>query len=702
MLERRVLLAHVGLDVNFADGGPAPVGGDVMIAQVSSGKILVVDSSKASRLNNDGSIDGSFRDQGADNAAASEERNTSAFLIGPRVIMVGQKGNVGVVPIFLRAIDTNGAVDSTFGTDGTFTFTPPSVVAGATLFGFVISSSVATSDGGIIIGVDQNLRDAQGEFQADAIYKVNAAGQLDSGFGDNGVVVLNDTAREGTYPDLANAPGGNFLVLEDAGRFVLDGNSVTLSRITHFHSDGTMDSTFGTNGVVQLDTLIPSGALFPDYAISSVQDDGKILVEVDDAEDLETLGNLGRLNADGTLDTSFGTGGVIHLGAGNTLRGHTAIDADGNIIGSMNSGELIRLSPSGQFDTSFDDDGIVLLRRPDEMGNINAAVPLSIAIDSDGRILSSVDGHVERFIERERVVLGSDDIVHIDGTDAADALSASLSGDSVNVSLNGETSTFAAGSVVGLSINDPGGNLSASIALDLPVMLIGGDGNDSISTAGGGDRLYCGAGDDTVTAGAGKDIIFGGFGDDQLDGGDGDDRILGESGADSISGGAGNDWLFGGSPFHPTADDSVYADGADSIAGGDGRDRLFGNEGNDALAGNAGPDRLDGGTGADLLSGNGSSDQLLGGGGSDHLHGGACRDWLYGQGGDDLILGNSGNDHLNGGAGADVLHGNGGTDEFVSNDGLIDSLFGDGGRDSSVADSADVLASIESAVTVTA
>lgn len=126
--------------------------------------------------------------------------------------------------------------------------------------------------------------------------RVNAAGQLDSGFGNNGVVVVNDTVREGTYPDLANAPGGNFLVLEDAGRIVLEGGSSTsLRRITRFHNDGTVDSTFGTNGVVQLDNLIPSGALFPDYAISSVQNDGKILVKVDDAQDLETLGNLGRL-----------------------------------------------------------------------------------------------------------------------------------------------------------------------------------------------------------------------------------------------------------------------------------------------------------------------------------------------------------------------------------------------------------------------
>jgi VCBS repeat-containing protein len=75
--------------------------------------------------------------------------------------------------------------------------------------------------------------------------------------------------------------------------------------------------------------------------------------------------------------------------------------------------------------------------------------------------------------------------------------------------------------------------------VSFPVILLGGDGND------------------TLVGGSGNDWLIGGHGNDTLKGGDGDDTLVGESG---------NDWLIGGL-------------GNDTLKGGDGNDILIGDVG---------------------------------------------------------------------------------------------------------------------------
>jgi Ca2+-binding RTX toxin-like protein len=76
------------------------------------------------------------------------------------------------------------------------------------------------------------------------------------------------------------------------------------------------------------------------------------------------------------------------------------------------------------------------------------------------------------------------------------------------------------------------------VAMDLPVTVIGGAGDDHILTVGGDDSIDGGAGndsisaysgDDTLVGGAGDDTLMGGIGDDLIDGGDGDDVLVGNA-----------------------------------------------------------------------------------------------------------------------------------------------------------------------------
>ncbi|GAA2731157.1 calcium-binding protein [Streptomyces nogalater] len=127
-----------------------------------------------------------------------------------------------------------------------------------------------------------------------------------------------------------------------------------------------------------------------------------------------------------------------------------------------------------------------------------------------------------------------------------------------------------------------------------------GAGDDKATDSGRLDGAYVsgGAGDDTLTVGK-EGLAWGGDGNDTINaagggniaqGGKGDDTLRGGAGSQSLSGDDGKDTITGGT-------------GADELYGGKGDDVLYGNSGDDTLYGNSGNDRLYGGPGRDTLSG---------------------------------------------------------------------------------------------------
>src|SRR5512140_3359479 len=99
---------------------------------------------------------------------------------------------------------------------------------------------------------------------------------------------------------------------------------------------GALDPAFGTNGIVITDLGGPA-----DVAIDvAVQPDGKIVVmafaKLDSTNPYRRTPILARYNPDGTLDTTFGTGGKLVAETG----GAVALQADGKLVvgGSINSG----------------------------------------------------------------------------------------------------------------------------------------------------------------------------------------------------------------------------------------------------------------------------------------------------------------------------------------------------------------------------
>ncbi|MEX0301235.1 MAG: Hint domain-containing protein [Leisingera sp.] len=178
--------------------------------------------------------------------------------------------------------------------------------------------------------------------------------------------------------------------------------------------------------------------------------------------------------------------------------------------------------------------------------------------------------------------------------------------------------------------------------------VLGGVGNDTIST---GDDA------DVIEGGSGMDVIDAGIDDDTIDGGADADVITGGEGSDLIQGGSGGDTIYGGlNPAFPDGlnitddgSDGRPADpdptnGMDTIDGGAGNDLIFGQDDDDVITGGAGNDTIDAGIDDDEVSGGSGNDLITGGHGADTLSGGDGRDTFIGGNAGDVVDGGSGGD----------------------------------------------------------
>jgi len=141
------------------------------------------------------------------------------------------------------------------------------------------------------------------------LVRYSSDGSLDSTFGTNGITITD------YGPNALNIDAG---ALQADGRIVVAGltaaNNVTRADffLARYNSDGTIDSTFGDLGRVITDfsDIFPGGA---EVIMSlAVQSDGKIIAG-GVAEDATTDGFFAivRYNYDGTLDQTFGSNGKV-------------------------------------------------------------------------------------------------------------------------------------------------------------------------------------------------------------------------------------------------------------------------------------------------------------------------------------------------------------------------------------------------------
>jgi uncharacterized delta-60 repeat protein len=141
------------------------------------------------------------------------------------------------------------------------------------------------------------------------------------------------------------------MVLQPDGSLVLGGqelhNGTQTFMAARVRPNGTLDPTYGTGGIVTL----PVGASAVGYAIN-IQPDGKIILGGNgNTADGTPIAAIARLNTNGTLDPTFATHGILQFpGGGLNLM---TIDPAGHIYLAGVGATLIRLNPNGTPDTTF-------------------------------------------------------------------------------------------------------------------------------------------------------------------------------------------------------------------------------------------------------------------------------------------------------------------------------------------------------------
>jgi uncharacterized delta-60 repeat protein len=533
----------------------------------------------------------------------------------------------------LQRYNADGTIDPTFGSGGTATGN------------FIIQSNIThlavLPDGKLAAIVFEEANGAGGS-NYHLLARFNEDGSVDTTFGTNGFVTLKvEPNRNQTWVDLDVQSDGKMVVQFD-------------NKVQRYNTDGSLDSSFGSGGIAT--GVLPFGSLSESVRVLG---SGKILVGGANKAGLAQTGNgeavVAELNSDGSINSSFGTNGVatIDYTPNDTVFGDAqdmAETSDGKIIVTGNSGGfgVARLDSNGQLDATFGTNGVESIPAP------NGA--RQVLLDNQGQIYI-IGGNAEAARLMSDSTLDPDFGTVVSDPDARTAFNFSAGAGALvgGRLIIGEALFRPEGGagyrVLGRLTQDDG--KPAAEALTNRVF--------SVTGTNGNDRIEIRQANSAVIA------AVNGFG-----------RSFPASDMDTVSvtGGDGNDVIDArGVTLVPA-----------NVSGGNGRDKITGTDGNDTLAGNGGRDFIDGGLGADLISGGGGNDQIRGQGGADHLYGGAGNDYLEGDGGDD---------QLTGGPGTDVLHGNAANDSFFTNDGEADSLFGDGGTDSAILDSLDSANSIE-------
>src|SRR5207245_811854 len=149
-------------------------------------------------------------------------------------------------------------------------------------------------------------------------------GGVDTTFASGGEVVTAwgksgnasaDAYGMALYPNLGTANDGKIVLAGDADT----GKTGKQFALARYNPNGSLDTSFGSGGTVT--TVIGSYQSGGDAV--AIQSDGRIVVVGEEAEGANFNPyylTLARYNANGTLDTTFGSGGKVisHVGSGDS------------------------------------------------------------------------------------------------------------------------------------------------------------------------------------------------------------------------------------------------------------------------------------------------------------------------------------------------------------------------------------------------
>ncbi len=251
----------------------------------------------------------------------------------------------------IARLNADGTLDTSFNYSG----------AGATS---AVLAVAVQPDGKILIG--GTFLNYNGADCSDTIARLNADGTLDTSFNNGGAGTNNIVRAVAVQPDGKILIGGEFTSY--------NGDANASDRIARLNSDGTLDTSFNENI-----TGADEGAVLAVV----VQPDGKVIIAGTFANynGADCSNGVARLNADGTLDASFNSGG---FGANSSVMA-AALQPDGKVIiggsfsdynGADPGDGVARLNSDGTLDPTFNPSGV----------GTDAAVA-AVTVQPDGKVI---------------------------------------------------------------------------------------------------------------------------------------------------------------------------------------------------------------------------------------------------------------------------------------------------------------------------
>ena len=392
------LTTYFGGNSDFATGVALQTDGKILVAGTGFNRNNNTNDFALARYNNDGSLDGSFSGNGkvmTDFGGMNDSVNGIKVQPDGKILVLGTSSTPsGVTPSMsdfaLARFNADGSLDTTFSGDGKLT----TDFGGGTDIG----SSVVVLGNGSILAVGSSYVIVNGVSSSNfAVATYTADGTLvstrtmDIGGndiarsvavqGDGKIIVVGDTTAggntdfaiirstvDGSGPDttfhgngmLTTDFGGNdfarSVILQSDGKILVAGNSTLADgtsdfALARYNTDGSLDTSFSGDGKLTLDFGASSDTAFS----ITLQTDGKILVTGSSSSDGNGDIITARLNADGTLDTTFGIANTLD-GTSVYVENGTPVVLDSNVqvidsqlaaSGNFNGATLMLMRHSG-------------------------------------------------------------------------------------------------------------------------------------------------------------------------------------------------------------------------------------------------------------------------------------------------------------------------------------------------------------------
>lgn len=333
------------------------------------------------RYNTNGTVDATFGTNGkvyADVGGKSDQFPEVFVLQDGKILLAGQSRNAQDIPVisFFR-FNSNGAIDTTFGTNGVAisSFTTSGIR------GDVLGDAIVQTDGKIVVT-------GQWEGTSFCIGRFNANGLLDTTFAVNGNrCAQTNPLGTGLMRSLTLQADGKIIV---AGRHQTSFTVPSDFIVFRFDTNGNLDTSFDGDGYAITDINSNYDEAYSVHVLT----DGKILATGRAGISSSTQYSFGavRYNTSGALDATFDGDGKATAFARNTAGSEkyaSVVMTNGKIVvarhvspssGFFDDGQIMRFNENGSVDTSFGSGGQVLVT---SVRIINA-----LARQADGKIIA--------------------------------------------------------------------------------------------------------------------------------------------------------------------------------------------------------------------------------------------------------------------------------------------------------------------------